>query len=140
MQVNSIAIHVWRLPMCRAAPKDGCAAQTNPTLNMTLTQTQTQPFWGTRGLLARSAGAVLSLRANLKTLHVSAIKRLLSKMCKLNSHGSGCSLNYDSYSVWSFPVPTTNQLALQLQRLLSEVRTNRTVIVSSDEHACCCLK
>ena len=34
--------------------------------------------WGARGQLSRSAGAVLSLRANLKTLHVRAVKRLVS--------------------------------------------------------------
>ena len=41
----------------------------NPNPNPTL--------WGTRGLLSRSAGEVLSLRANLNTLHVRAIKRLV---------------------------------------------------------------
>ena len=33
--------------------------------------------WGARGLLSSSAGAVLRLRANLQTLHVRAIKRLM---------------------------------------------------------------
>ena len=41
----------------------------NPNPNPTL--------WGARGLFSRSAGAVLSLRANLKTLHVRANKRLV---------------------------------------------------------------
>ena len=42
----------------------------NPNPNPTL--------WGGRGLLSRSAGAVvLRLRADLKTLHVRAIKRLV---------------------------------------------------------------
>ena len=34
-------------------------------------------LWGALGLLSRSAGAVLSLRAILKTLHARAIKRLV---------------------------------------------------------------
>ena len=41
----------------------------NPNPNPTL--------WGARGLLSRSAGAVLSSRASLKTLHVCAIERLV---------------------------------------------------------------
>ena len=44
----------------------------NPNPNPTL--------WGALGLLSRSAGAVLSLRALLKTLHVRAIKRLVGIM------------------------------------------------------------
>ena len=44
----------------------------NPNPNPTL--------WGGRGLLSRSAGAVLSLRANVKTLHVRAIKSLVFQM------------------------------------------------------------
>ena len=67
--------------MCRSAQNDGCAAQTNPTpdptLSLTLTPTLTPTLWGARGLLSRSVGAVLSLRAILKTLHVRAIKRLV---------------------------------------------------------------
>ena len=43
----------------------------NPNSNPTL--------WGALGLLSRSAGAVLSLRAILKTLHVRAIKRLAAE-------------------------------------------------------------
>ena len=46
-------------------PRPDRNANPNPTL------------WGARGLLSRSAGAVLSLRANLKTLHVWAIRRLV---------------------------------------------------------------
>ena len=42
--------HVWRLPLCRSAQHDGCAAQTNPTpdltLTLTLTLTLAQPFGG----------------------------------------------------------------------------------------------
>ena len=34
-------------------------------------------FWGALGLFSRPAGAVLSLRAILKTLHVRAIIRLV---------------------------------------------------------------
>ena len=41
------------------------------------TLTPTQTLWGVRGLLSRSTGAVLSLRANLKILHVRAIERLV---------------------------------------------------------------
>ena len=63
----------------------GYAAQTNPTLDPTLTRTltlilaltPTQPYWGALGLLSRSAGVVLSLRAILTTLHVRAIIRLV---------------------------------------------------------------
>ena len=44
----------------------------NVTLTLTLTLTPNHPL-GARGLLSRSAGAVFSLRANLKTLHVRAI-------------------------------------------------------------------
>ena len=62
----------------RAGPhkNDGCAAQTNPTpdLALTLTLTVTPTLTPT---LSRSAGAVFSLRSNLKTLHVRAIKRLV---------------------------------------------------------------
>ena len=53
--------------MCKFAQNDG-AAQTNPTPTPR----------GARGLLSRSAGAVLSSRANLKTLHMRAIKRLVA--------------------------------------------------------------
>ena len=78
--------------MSRSAQNDGgYAAQTNPTpeptltlnLNLTLTLAPTPNLWGALGLLSRSAGAVLSLRAILKTLHVQfstavrAIKRLV---------------------------------------------------------------
>ena len=62
--------------MSRSAQNDGYAAQTNPTPDPTRTLTLTQPF-GALGLPSRSAGAVLSLRAILKTLHVRAIKRLV---------------------------------------------------------------
>ena len=75
LHVNSIAICVWWLPMCRSAQNDGCAAQTNPTPDLTPTLTLT--LLGGRGLFSRSAGAVLSLRASLKTLHVRAIKHLV---------------------------------------------------------------
>ena len=69
--------------MCRSAPNDGYAAQTNPTPDPTLTLTLTVTLTlalilrGALGLLSRSAGAVLSLRAILKPLHVRAIKRLV---------------------------------------------------------------
>ena len=71
--------------MCRSAQNDGCAAQTGPTpdptltltLTITLTPTLTPTLWGARGLLSRSVGAVQSLRAIPKTLHVLAIKRLV---------------------------------------------------------------
>ena len=36
-------------------------------------------LWGALGLLSRSAGAVLSLRAILKTLHVCTMKRLVDR-------------------------------------------------------------
>ena len=61
-----------------------CPDQPDPNPNPTL--------WGARGLLSRSAGAVLSLRAILKTLHVRAIKRLVGNSvsptgvhCRLSS-------------------------------------------------------
>ena len=78
--VNSIAVYVCRLPVCWSAQDDGCGAQTNPTPDLTLTLSLTLPLTppsGALGLLSRSAGAVLSLRAYLKTLHVRAIKRLV---------------------------------------------------------------
>eukprot|EP00904_Undaria_pinnatifida_P004167 jgi/Undpi1/13751/HiC_scaffold_9.g03404.m1 len=84
---NDLCI-IWRLPMYRSAQNDGCAAQTNhrpdpnPNPNPTL--------WGAEGMLSRSAGAVLRLRANPKTLHVRAIKRLV-----------GPNLNYDEVAVYS---------------------------------------
>ena len=73
LHVNSIAIYVWRLPMSRFAQNDGYAAQTNQTPDPTLTLTPTLALWGARCLLSRSAGAVLSLRAIIKTLHVRAM-------------------------------------------------------------------
>ena len=78
--MNSKEIRVWRLPMCMSAQSGGLRCPDNPApdLTLTLTLTQTHPFWGARGLLSRSAGAVLSLRAHLKTLHVRANKRLVS--------------------------------------------------------------
>ena len=89
MHVNAIASYVLRLPMCRSAQNDGYAAQTNPTpdpaltltltLTLTITITLTPTLWGALGLPSRSAGAVLSLRAVLKTLHVRAIKRLVRR-------------------------------------------------------------
>ena len=69
--------------MCRSAQYDGCPAQTNPTpdltLTLSLTLTPTPTLWRARGLLSRSAGTVLSLRSNLKTLHVRAFKRLVRR-------------------------------------------------------------
>ena len=56
--------------MSRPAQNDGYAAQTNQTPDPTLTLTLTPTLWGALGLLSRSAGAVLSLRAILKILHV----------------------------------------------------------------------
>ena len=72
LRVNSMATDVWRLPVCRSPQNEGCAVQTNPTpdLTLSLTLTLTPTLWGALGLLSRSAGAVLSLRADLKTLHV----------------------------------------------------------------------
>ena len=72
LHVNSIAVYVCPLPMCRSAQNAGCAAQTNPTPDLTLTPTLNPTLREARGVLSRSAGAVsiLSLRANLKTLRV----------------------------------------------------------------------
>ena len=82
--------------MCRSAQNDGwlrCPGQpdprpdpnpnpnpnpnSNPSPNPNPNPNPNPTLWGGGGLLSRSAGAVLSLRANLKTLHVRAIKRLV---------------------------------------------------------------
>ena len=48
LHVKSLAIYVWRLPMCRSAQNDRYAAQTNltPDPTLTLTLTPTQPSGG----------------------------------------------------------------------------------------------
>ena len=105
LHVNSvIAIYVWRLPLSRSAPNDGCIAQTNPpdprpdpnpnanpnpnpNPDPNLIPNPNPTLRGARGLLSRSAGAVLSLRAIiLKTLHVRAIKRLVVSHLKPSMH------------------------------------------------------
>ena len=69
MHVNSIAIYVWRLLMCRSAHKMPVAvprAQTNPTpdltlgliLTLTLTQTQPNPSRGSRSALEVGRGNI----------------------------------------------------------------------------------
>ena len=106
--------------MCRSAQNDGCGAQTNPTpdltlaLTLTLTLTLTQPnptLWGARGLLSRSAGAVLSLRANLKTLHVRAIKRLvqLRRSCLYYR------LDFLRATICGYHIPGTNTPAVSVE-------------------------
>ena len=55
-----------------------CPDQPDPDPNLNPNPNPT--LWGTRGLLSRSAAAALSLRANLKTLHVRAIKRLVHNL------------------------------------------------------------
>ena len=60
----------------------------NPDPNPTL--------WGAGGLLSRSAGAVLSLRASPKTLHVRAIERLVRDTARTQTvllGGSYCCCN-----------------------------------------------
>ena len=55
----------------------------NPNPNPNPNPDPNPTLWGTRGLLSRSAGAVLSLCANLKTLH--AIKRLVHNLWPNNN-------------------------------------------------------
>ena len=67
MAVPNVQVRTKRRLRCPDQPDP--RPNPNPNPNPTL--------WGGRGLLSRSAGAVLSLRANLKTLHVRTIKRLV---------------------------------------------------------------
>ena len=75
LHVNSIAIYSWRLPMCRSAQNDGCAAQTNPTpdLTLTLAPTQPNPLGGSRSALEVGRGSI-EFTCNLETLRARAIK------------------------------------------------------------------
>ena len=54
-----------------------CPGQPDPRYDPNPNPNPNPPLWGALGLLSRSAGAVLSLRAILKTLHVRAIIRLV---------------------------------------------------------------
>ena len=76
--VNSIAIYVlMAAPYVQARKKRRlpCPDQPDPRPDPIPDPEPNATFWGARGLLSRSAGAALSLRANLKTLHVRAYKR-----------------------------------------------------------------
>ena len=70
--------------MCKSAQNDACAAQTHPTPDLTLTltvvtptQPPTQPFGGVEVCSRGRQGQYYVFRANVKTLHVCAIKRLV---------------------------------------------------------------
>ena len=63
--------------MCRSAQNDGCAAQTNPTpdltLTLTLAPTQPNPLGGSRSALEVGRGSI-EFTCNLETLRARAIK------------------------------------------------------------------
>ena len=57
----------------------------DPNLNPNPNPNPNPTLWEALGLLSRSAGVVLSLRAILKTLHVRAIIRLVVNLCTRTS-------------------------------------------------------
>ena len=69
MAAPYVQVRTKRRLRCPDQPEPRPDPNPNPNPNPT--------FWGALGLLSRSAGAVLSLRAILKTLHVRAIKCLV---------------------------------------------------------------
>ena len=69
MAAPYVQVRTKRRLRCPDQPDPRPDPSPNPNPNPTL--------WGARGLLSRLGWAVLSLRANLKTLHVRAIERLV---------------------------------------------------------------
>ena len=74
--------------MCRSAQNDGwlrCSDQPDPRPDPNPNPNPNPTLWEARGLLSRLGGAVLSLRANLNTLHVRVTERLVHNLWPHNN-------------------------------------------------------
>ena len=75
MAASYVQVRTKRRLRCPDQP--GPRHDPNPNPNPNLIPNPNPTLWGALGLLSRSAGAVVSLRAILKTLHVRAVIRVV---------------------------------------------------------------
>ena len=84
MAAPYVHVRTKRRLQCPDQPDPRPDPNPNPSPNPNPNPNPNPTLWGALGLLSRSAGGVLSLRAILNTLHIRAIKRLVTryKSCK----------------------------------------------------------